>query len=84
MISTAPDQDATASTTAHREKFLASTRTVLDRARQAGILHPDLTEDDLHRLVCGTAFALRIGADPTDRLERYLQVLLDSIRAGHP
>ncbi|SHN46270.1 TetR/AcrR family transcriptional regulator [Cryptosporangium aurantiacum] len=82
VISTSPDQDAAAGTTAHREQFRASTRTVLERAQQAGSLRPDLTEDDLHRLVCGTAFALRISENPTDRLDRYLRVLLDGIHAG--
>ncbi|WP_155370143.1 hypothetical protein [Catellatospora vulcania] len=32
-----------------------------------------------HHLVCGTAFALRIGDDPTKRIDQYLQVLLDGI-----
>jgi AcrR family transcriptional regulator len=82
VISTGPDQDAAAHTTAHRAEFRASARAVLERAQQAGSLRADLTEDDLHRLVCGTAFALRIGDDPTDRLERYLRVLLDGIHVG--
>ncbi len=81
VISTGPDQDAVARTTAHREEFMASARAVLGRAQQAGSVRPGLTEDDLHRLVCGTAFALKIGADPTDRLELYLRVLLDGIHA---
>jgi AcrR family transcriptional regulator len=83
VISTGPDQDVAAQTTAHREQFRAAARTVLDRARQAGLLRPDLTDDDLHHLVCGTAFALRIGDDPTSRIDRYLRVLLDGIRTGH-
>ena len=43
---------------------------MLERARQAGSLRPDLTDDDLHHLVCGTAFALRIGDEPTSRVDR--------------
>lgn len=84
VIATGPDQDAVARTTTHREEFMASARAVLDRAQRAGCVRPDLSQDDLHRLVCGTAFALRIGADPTGRLELYLRVLLDGIHAGRP
>jgi AcrR family transcriptional regulator len=82
VMSTGPDQDAAAQTTARRDEFRASARTVLDRARQAGCLRPALTDDDLHHLVCGTAFALRIGEEPTSRIDRYLRVLLDGIHAG--
>ncbi|MDI1463487.1 TetR/AcrR family transcriptional regulator [Catellatospora sp. KI3] len=82
VISTGPDQDAAALTTAHRDAFRTSARAVLERARQAHSLRPDLTDDDLHHLVCGTAFALRIGDDPTARIDRYLRVLLDGIRTG--
>jgi AcrR family transcriptional regulator len=84
VISTGPDQDAAAQTTAHRDHFRAAARSVLERARQAGSLRPDLTDDDLHHLVCGTAFALRIGDEPTSRIDRYLRVLLDGIHAGQP
>jgi AcrR family transcriptional regulator len=82
VISTGSDQDATANTTVHREELRASARAVLERARQAGHLRPGLTDDDLHHLVCGTAFALRIGDEPTHRVDRYLRVLLDGVHAG--
>ncbi|MEU4420304.1 TetR/AcrR family transcriptional regulator [Actinoplanes sp. NPDC024001] len=82
VISTGPDQDATATTTEHREQWSAAARVVLERARQAGVLRPGLTDDDLHHLVCGTAFALRIGDEPTLRIDRYLRVLLDGIHAA--
>ena len=82
VISTGPDQDATAHTATQRDEFRALSRAVLERARHAGSLRPDLTDDDLHHLVCGTAFALRIGDDPTNRIDRYLRVLLDGIHAG--
>ncbi|BCJ75946.1 TetR family transcriptional regulator [Catellatospora sp. IY07-71] len=79
VISTGPDQDVAARTGAHREEFRTLARTVLERARQARSLRPDLTDDELHHLVCGTAFALRIGDDPAKRVDRYLRVLLDGI-----
>jgi AcrR family transcriptional regulator len=84
VIATGPDQDAAAQTTAHRDEFRAAARSVLERARQAGSLWPDLTDEDLHHLVCGTALALRIGDEPTSRIDRYLRVLLDGIHAGQP
>jgi AcrR family transcriptional regulator len=84
VIATGPDQDAVARTTAHRDEFGAAARSVLGRARQAGSLRPDLTDDDLHHMVCGTAFALRIGAEPVGRIDRYLRVLLDGIHVGQP
>jgi AcrR family transcriptional regulator len=82
VISTGPELDANPRTTAQRGEFSQLARTVLDRARQAKALRPDLTNEDLHHLVCGTAFALRIGVEPSSRVERYQQVLLDGIRAG--
>jgi hypothetical protein len=36
----------------------------------------------MHYLVCGTAFALRLGDKSSQRVDRYLQILLDGIRAG--
>ncbi|MFI6480907.1 TetR/AcrR family transcriptional regulator [Nonomuraea sp. NPDC050663] len=80
VISTSPDLDASPDTTSRREDFAALAQAVLQRARQAGALRPDLTPDDLHHLVCGTAFALRLTPDPNTCLDRYLQVLFDGIR----
>ncbi|MFJ8582982.1 TetR/AcrR family transcriptional regulator [Micromonospora sp. NPDC093277] len=84
VISTRPDLDASERTTAHRDEFGKLARTVLGHARQANAVRPGLTDDDLHHLVCGTVFALRIGDEPSERVERYLQVLLDGIRSAAP
>ncbi|WP_229074479.1 TetR/AcrR family transcriptional regulator [Actinoplanes sp. DH11] len=81
VVSSGPDQDASTRTTGHRQEFGVAAHAVLERARQSGALRPGLTDDDLHHLVCGTAFALRIGDEPTKRIDRYLRVLLDGIRA---
>ncbi|GAA4082696.1 TetR/AcrR family transcriptional regulator [Nonomuraea soli] len=80
VISTSPALDASPDTTSHREAFADLAQAVLERARQAGALRLDLTPDDLHHLVCGTAFALRLTPDPNACLDRYLQVLFDGIR----
>ena len=81
VISTAPDLDASPHTTAHRAEFSKLAQNLLGRARRARALRPGLTDDDLHHLVCGTAFALRVSDEPSKRVESYLQVLLDGIRA---
>lgn len=81
VISTGPDQDADQHTTAHREEFAELARNALERARRANTLRPGLTDDDLRHLVCGTAFALRMGDLSDARIDRYVQILLDGIRA---
>lgn len=80
VISTGPDQDADPRTTAHREEFAELARNVLERARRADALRPGLTNDDLRHLVCGTAFALRMGEISDERIDRYLQILFDGVR----
>jgi AcrR family transcriptional regulator len=82
VISTGPDLDARPHTTAQRDEFSRLAGTVLGRARHARAVRPDLTDDDMHYLVCGTAFALRLGDKSSQRVDRYLQILLDGIRAG--
>lgn len=81
VISTGPDQDADPRTTDQREEFAGLARNALDRARRANVLRPGLTDDDLSHLVCGTAFALRMGDLSDERIDRYVRVLLDGIRA---
>ncbi|WP_431928304.1 TetR/AcrR family transcriptional regulator [Micromonospora wenchangensis] len=84
VLSTSPDEDATAPTTTRRGELAALAATVLERATRAGQLRPGLTLDDLQHLVCGTAFAARIADAPDDRAELYLAVLLAGVRApGH-
>jgi AcrR family transcriptional regulator len=50
---------------------------VLDRARDASAIRPDLTVDDWQALMCGMSAAIAQGADPT----RQAQFLLDAIRS---
>lgn len=54
---------------------------LLDRARAAGRIRPDLTAADVHHLVCGLQFALRL-SDTADRAaaDRYTAVLLAGLR----
>jgi AcrR family transcriptional regulator len=52
---------------------------LLGRARAAGLIRPEVTADDLRRLVCGVQHAVRIGDD--DATDRYLDILLAGLRA---
>ena len=51
---------------------------LLARARAAGLIRPEVTADDLRRLVCGVQHAMRIGDD--DATDRYLDILLAGLR----
>ncbi|MEV0329376.1 helix-turn-helix domain-containing protein [Micromonospora echinospora] len=57
----------------------AAIATLLDRARTEGAIRPDLTADDLRRLLCGLQHAVRIGATDDDA-DRYLDILLAGLR----
>jgi AcrR family transcriptional regulator len=59
--------------------------TVLERARTAGAVRPDVDADDIRRLVVGVAHALRLPPrqDVDDAtIDRYVRVLVDGLRAG--
>ncbi|WBB78669.1 TetR/AcrR family transcriptional regulator [Micromonospora sp. WMMD882] len=81
VISTGPELDESPRTTELRGELVDRARAVLGHARRAGVLRADLTEDDLRHLVCGIVFALRLGDVSDGRVDRYLRVLLDGIRA---
>ena len=51
---------------------------LLDRARAGGVIRPDVTADDIRRLMCGVQHAVRIG--PATDADRYLEVLLRGLR----
>ncbi|WP_371675570.1 TetR/AcrR family transcriptional regulator [Streptomyces sp. NBC_01276] len=55
---------------------------LLDRARDAGVVRPDLTSDDLVPLMCGVAYAANVHSVSTARIEsarRYLTALLEGV-----
>jgi AcrR family transcriptional regulator len=52
---------------------------LLDRARAEGVIRPDVTADDIRRLICGVQHAVRIGR--LDDADRYLEILLNGL---HP
>lgn len=53
---------------------------LLDRARAAGAIRPDVTTDDLRRLLCGVQHAIRSGDNDGDTTGRYLDILLAGLR----
>ncbi|MQS16676.1 TetR/AcrR family transcriptional regulator [Streptomyces kaniharaensis] len=59
---------------------------LLDRAREAGAVRPDLASADLVPLMCGIAYAVNVhGGSPADRIDtahRYLATLLGGLRAA--
>jgi hypothetical protein len=75
--------------TTELKKSLASAGTeLLDRARAASAVRPDLTAADLVPLMCGIAHAVNVhGGTPADRIDiahRYLATLLEGLRTPSP
>jgi AcrR family transcriptional regulator len=61
-----------------RAEALDEAERVFTRAREAGVVRPELTITGLQRLVCGVEHAVRLGGG-RDR-ELYLEVLLAGVR----
>ena len=53
---------------------------LLDQAKKAGTIRPDVTGDDLRRLMCGLQYAVRSGNDDNKAAERYLDILMKGLR----
>lgn len=76
--------------TAELTRSLWATGTaLLDRARAAGEVRPDLTPADLVPLMCGIAHAVNVHGDTTpagriDTAHRYLATLLEGLRTTPP
>ena len=56
----------------------ACTDAVLERARDAGVIHSNITADDWHGLMCGLSAAIASGADT----DRQVEFLLAGVRVG--
>ncbi|MET8546258.1 TetR/AcrR family transcriptional regulator [Kitasatospora sp. NPDC004799] len=76
--------DALPRTTELKESLASAGTALLDRARAAGAVRPDLAAHDLVPLMCGIAHAVNVhGGTPADRTEtahRYLDTLLEGMR----
>ncbi|MBL0886186.1 TetR/AcrR family transcriptional regulator [Myceligenerans indicum] len=73
----AEDDDVRAATREIRDGF----EQILARARDAGVVRPDLTAGQIEHLVCGVEHAVRLGS-AADR-GTFLQILLDGLRPVH-
>jgi AcrR family transcriptional regulator len=56
--------------------------TVLARARDVGAIKPDITPDDIRRLLCGVHHAVKSGGNQRSTATSYLDVLLTGLRAS--
>ncbi|GAB7044089.1 MULTISPECIES: TetR/AcrR family transcriptional regulator [Catenuloplanes] len=66
-----------------RDRLDTLTGRLLDRARAAGRVRPDVTDADLLPLMCGVIFAVRVHPGAEDRravTHRYLDVMLTGLR----
>ncbi|TDQ47212.1 TetR/AcrR family transcriptional regulator [Actinorugispora endophytica] len=76
--------DALPRTTELKESLASVGTELLDRARDAGAVRPDLAAHDLVPLMCGIAHAVNVhGGTPADKTEtahRYLDTLLGGMR----
>jgi len=65
-----------------KSEYLAAIDRVLDRARDAGVIRPELTVEDVNAIVVMTLTMLRRGGSENGR--RYLALLVDGMRPiGH-
>ncbi|MEV0193653.1 helix-turn-helix domain-containing protein [Kitasatospora purpeofusca] len=75
--------DALPRTTELKETLWSTGAALLDRAREAGAVRPDLAAADLVPLMCGIAYAVDIrggaSADRIDTAHRYLAALLGGL-----
>ncbi|MFI5976974.1 TetR/AcrR family transcriptional regulator [Streptomyces sp. NPDC051452] len=85
---TAAPENALPRTTELKTSLWSAGTTLLDRAREAGTVRPDLTATDLVALMCGVAYAVHVhGGTPADRTvtaRRYLGTLLEGLRVTPP
>ena len=71
---------ACAETTELSRELGAAAMQLLDRARVAGVVRPDVTADDLRRLMCGVQHAVRSGDDDGTTAGRYLDIMVRGLR----
>ena len=70
-----------AETVALSEELSGAFMQLLDRAREAGTIRPDVTGDDLRRLMCGLQYAVRSGSDDDNKAaDRYLDILVKGLQ----
>ncbi len=80
--------DALPRTTELKKSLQSAGTALLDQARDAGAVRPDLAATDLVPLMCGIAHAVTVHggtlADRLDTAHRYLATLLEGMRTARP
>ncbi len=80
-------ENACAETSELKRATAAATNRLLENAREAEVIRPDIDADDLRRLLCGFEVAVRLGVgDPAKNqaeIERYTAILLSGLRPTH-
>jgi AcrR family transcriptional regulator len=78
-VLSAPTYECAETTALSRELGAAAMR-LLDRARAAGAVRPDVTADDLRRLMCGVQHAVRSGDHDDTTADRYLDIMIRGLK----
>ena len=73
-------KNACTETLALKKATLVALNRLLESARQAGVVRPDVDADDLRRLLCGFEVAVRLGEADSAEVERYVGILLGGLR----
>lgn len=76
----APGHAAGPATAALLVRLKAALGMLLDGARAGGLVRPNVTDDDLHRLLCGLQLALDLGQNRAGLTELYAEILLAGLR----
>ncbi|WP_327251475.1 TetR/AcrR family transcriptional regulator [Streptomyces sp. NBC_01244] len=79
--------DALPRTTELKQSLRSVGAQLLERARGAGVVRPDLTSEDLVPLMCGVAYAANVHSVPATRVDtarRYLTALLEGLYTQYP
>ncbi|MFB7182877.1 TetR/AcrR family transcriptional regulator [Streptomyces sp. NPDC056257] len=83
---TAAATDALSRTAELKGSVWSAGKTLLERAREAGVVRADLAPADLVPLMCGIAYAVHVhGGSPaerTDAAHRYLTALLEGLKTA--
>ncbi len=73
-------ENACDQTSALKAEMLVVVGGLLERARQVSVIRPDVSADDLRRLLCGFEVAVRLGTRDHGELDAYVNILLSGLR----
>ena len=73
-------ENALDETTALKTEMFAAVSGLLERARGAGAIRPDVDADSLRRLLCGFEVAVRLGPHAPGEVDAYVGILVSGLR----